>query len=417
MTNNYYFKLSCCSIILLFLTSLASAKTFYSIVSGNWSDKSSWSEISWNGAEASTFPLGKDTIFIGENHNIILNRNIDLFDGGILIIDKGSLEFSSGTLTANSDKGSYVQVGEFGALLNAGQQTGWVIGELRLFVGDGTVKRDLFFDVGTLMLYTPCGISFYSGTDAVAGYISMELIYGVHSKVKKPVSIDMNRLIGPKYWRLMQPEGSTFVRGNRNFDIQLLANSENEVVYVDSYVCCEIGFVRSWTNVFDWQPLWSDTYKSFFPEISCEDSRTKIRPIPNFTYFGSYNYEKSLVTLGVYSVSDTIPFGSTEKIGNSVLLGDFIAGNENLSVASVEDFNKGNPLQYSYTAEDMITFVTENEQINSISIFNTFGDVINLDKNSIKFNQNYINLDISSLPSGVYFLKTDNTITKFIVIR
>jgi hypothetical protein len=417
MKNNYIIKISTCFIFLLVLNTYSSAKTFYSIKDGNWSDKSSWSEIWWNGEEASTSPTYNDTIKIGSGKTILLDKNVDLFNGGILIIDYGRLEFYSGILTAHSDKGSYVQVGEFGALMNAGQQTGWIIGELRLFVGDGTVKRDLFFEVGSLFLYCPFGMSFSTGTDAIAGYISMELISGSHQEVKTPVSVDMKHIIGPKFWRLMQPEGSTFVRGNRNFDIKLFAHPQEDVGYVDSYVCCEIGFVRSWTNVFDWQALWPDTTGSIQSGISCEDTRAVIRPLPNFTYFGSYDSEKSLVTLGVRNISDTIPFGSTEKVGNSILLGDFIAGNENQIVASVEDINQENSLNYSYSSNDIITFVINNESINSISIYNTFGDEISFDNSTIKISNTSLSLDVSSLPSGVYFLKTENTLTKFMVNR
>lgn len=417
MIENYFVRLASYFIVLLALTSFAFGKSFYSINSGVWSDKANWSEIGYTGAEASSFPFGKDTIYIGDDHTITLDRNLDLFDGGILIIDYGHLEFYSGTLTTYSNKGSYVQIGEFGGLLNAGNHAGWIIGELRLYVGDGTAKRDLFFEVGTLMIYSPFGISFSKGTEAVAGYISLELISGVQHEIQTPISLDMSRLIGPKFWRLMQPEGSAFVRGHRNFDIKLLANSENELAYVDSWACCEMGFLRSWTNNFDWQALWPDTTGSIQSGMGCEDSRALIRPIPNFAYFGSDNYEKSLVTLGVLNISDTIPFGSTEKIGNNVLLGDFIAGNENLLAASVNIDDQSKTKITPISSNGIVTFDITNTDVNSISIYNSSGESIAIDRNLIKMSENHLSFDVNSLPNGVYFLKTDNSTIKFIVIR
>jgi hypothetical protein len=214
----------------------------------------------------------------------------------------------------------------------------------------------------------------------------------------------------------MLPEGSSFIRGNRNIDIKLLANKDNDLAYVDSWACSEIGFLRGWTNNFDWQALWPDDSKGFVNGISCEDTRTKIRPIPNFTYFGSEDDEKSLVTIGVSSIPQSIPLGSTEKIDNNILLGDFIAGNENQLVASVEDKHQENPMHY-FTTNGIITFVIENQQVNSISIYNSFGEEIGLDKNLTQINHISIIFNVNSLPSSVYFLKTDNSITKFIVIH
>jgi hypothetical protein len=417
MIKSYFTKLSYYFITLFLITSFANAKTFYSIKDGNWSDKSNWSEISWNGVEASSFPLGKDTIYIGDNHTITLDRYIDLFDGGILIIDYGHLEFNSGaTLTAHSNKGSYVQVGEFGGILNAGQQTGWVIGELRLFVGDGTAKRDLLFEVGTLDLYSPFGISFSTGTDAIAGYISMELISGSQLEIKTPVSVDMEHLIGPKYWRLMQPEGSTFVRGDRNLDIKLLAHSEYDAVYVDSWACSEVGFLRSWTNNFDWQALWPNTTQSIDSDLGCDDTRAKTRPYPNFAYFGSID-NSSHFTIGVSNIPNSIALGSTEKIGNSILLGDFIAGDENQLVASVEDNNPEKSIPSPIYSNGVVTFSIPNDQFNSITIYNSFGETCKIDKSSIKVNETSLRLETNSLPSGVYFLKTDYMVQKFIVVR
>ncbi|MGB9913846.1 MAG: hypothetical protein ACPLRO_10820, partial [Candidatus Kapaibacteriota bacterium] len=141
------------------------------------------------------------------------------------ILITNQLTFStSGTnksiIEAQSWKGAYVQIANGASVLNASISRGWIYGDLRKWIPAGDAPA-ITFEVGDSLRYSPFMIDFRSGTNnGTAGYLSVEVFPGVHPYMDLTYNppVAPNRLIGPKWWRLKQPQGSTFQRGNRNFD-------------------------------------------------------------------------------------------------------------------------------------------------------------------------------------------------------
>jgi hypothetical protein len=275
------------------------------------------------------------------------------------ILITNQLTFStSGTnksiIEAQSWKGAYVQIANGASVLNASISRGWIYGDLRKWIPAGDAPA-ITFEVGDSLRYSPFMIDFRSGTNnGTAGYLSVEVFPGVHPYMDLTYNppVAPNRLIGPKWWRLKQPQGSTFQRGNRNFDPRAYFQSPGDDANVDYWGCVDLTYCRKWTGGVQWQALYPNSTNSNDGAYSCADTR-QAGLTPNFTYSGALS--GGLAYVNVANVNT--PFGSTEIISGDTLLGDFVSGNQN-SIArfytfySVRDGDWTDPSTWSTVSLD-----------------------------------------------------------------
>lgn len=296
-----------------------------------------------------TFNPGTTTItFSGSQQNLITNLASDSLTFYNLTVAKNSgtgnvllsnntkiailnnLTFSTtGTnkalIEAKSSNGCFVHMGASATVSNASNSRGWVFGEMRKNIPAGDAPA-VTFEVGDSLRYSPYKLNFRSGTGSVAGYLAVEVIPGVHPYMDMTYNppVAPTRLIGPKWWRLKKPQGSTFRRGNRNFDVRAYFVVPGDDANVDYWGCVDLTYIRRWTDSVIWQPLYPNSTLSNDGSYGCGDTRQSGLS-PSFTYSGALS--SGLAYVQVAKVNTLLGF--SELISGDTLLGDFVAGNQN----------------------------------------------------------------------------------------
>lgn len=205
---------------------------------------------------------------------------------------------------------------------------GHVNGELIKNIAAGDAPS-VTFEVGDTLYYSPFYLDMRAGTGSTAGFLSMNVVPGDYPYMGDSPITPTNPPVYPgrlvhRYWRLTKPSWSTFVRGNRNFDIRSEYRDPEDWEALDSYQCADFAFNKDFDdinrNLTAWESIWPQN-----PGI-CSDTRDVSRT-PNFANtFGAG-------TAGnVFTDVDNIskPWGTTKTLpNNSLLLGDFVLGNQN----------------------------------------------------------------------------------------
>lgn len=269
-----------------------------------------------------------------EFYNLTIAKNIGTGDvvlsNNTIISIINNLTFSnSGTnkalLTARNT-GTYVIMGTSSTVSNANNSRGWVNGELRKYIPSGDAPA-ITFEIGDSLKYSPFYLDFASGTnDGSAGYLAAKVFSGTHPYMDLAYNppVAPSRLIGPKWWRLTLPQGSTFQRGTRNVTIRAYFIVPGDDAYVDYWGCVDLTYCRRWTDSVIWQPLYPVSTLSNDGTVGCGDTRQS-GLIPSFSYSGALS--SGLAYVQVANVNTA--FGWSEYIGGDLLLGDFVSGNQN----------------------------------------------------------------------------------------
>ncbi len=287
-------------------------------------------------------------------NNLTLNKtdgtgNVLLWDNTVLQIG-GTLDFTAtatnkSTINARTRTGAYV-ISTSGTVNNASNTRGWVNGELRKNVAIN--QSTTIWEVGDFVRYSPFQLAFNSN-GGTAGYVGLKVEDGRHPYllVEEFHSIYPFRLIGPKYWRMTRPQGSTFAQGGRTFSPRAYFVVPGDEGAVDYWGCIEMSYLRKWTGGIDWQPMYAANGASNDGATFCTDTRD-LSKSPRFTYTGAL--AGGLAYCNAATVNTL--FGSSEMIGNDLLLGDFICGQQDslkqfYSFYSVRDGNWSDPTTWS----------------------------------------------------------------------
>ncbi len=250
---------------------------------------------------------------LGTNSNISVN---------------GSLTFSVGnnaTLDARNNTNAYVSIA--GSVSRLG--LGHVDGELRKNIPTGS--QTILFEVGEGTNYTPYTIAL-AGSGGVAGMVSLINKPGRHPQLILASSpIDPSRYI-PRFWRLVRPAASAFDRGNRTATVTLQLVAPDDAGLVDAVACCDMSFYRGATE--EWQPLYPNSVGSnYTAPFSCGDSRLTL---------GSIDYDGSANSVIANSIPSGFTFGTSATLSSGgLLLGDFVAGNQN-SITITSFYSRAN---------------------------------------------------------------------------
>ena len=288
--------------------------------------------------------IGTGNVVLASNTKIQITNNLTFSTSGT---NKALIE-------AQSWKGAYVQMGSSATVSNASNSRGWVFGELRKNIPSGDAPA-VTFEVGDSLRYSPFVLDFRSGTDnGTAGYLAVEVKPGVHPYMDMAYNppVAPTRLIGPKWWRVKKPQGSTFRRGTRNFDPRAYFVVPGDDANVDYWGCVDLTYIRRWTGSVDWQPLYPNSTNSNDGSFGCQDTRQS-GLTPSFTYSGAL--AGGLAYVNVANVNTS--FGSTEILSGDTLLGDFVAGNQNTiarfyTFYSVRDGDWTDPATWSTVSLD-----------------------------------------------------------------
>ncbi len=260
-------------------------------------------------------PANSGNVVLAQNTVISVSNNLTFSTSGT----------NKSLIDARTYSGAYVQIESGGTISNASQARGWIDGELRMYIPSGDAPA-ITFAIGDSVTYSPFMIDFASGTGSQAGFLAATVFPGVHPYMDNSYNppVAPSRLIGPKWWRLTKPQGSTFQRGTRNFSPRAYFKVPGDDAYVDYWGCVDLTYCRKWTGGVQWQPLYPNSTLSNDGTVGCSDTRgTGLTP--SFTYSGALSGGLAYVNVANVNTS----FGSTEVIGNDTLLGDFVSGNQN----------------------------------------------------------------------------------------
>lgn len=401
-----FFFLSCFYLIAQYATF---AEKFFAIKSGAWEDVTVWSNESETGSGVNSLPSERDTVIILHSREINVNSNKQFAQNGMLIVaENGALTFSNGAKAIITLKdNAYAMLYDDGKLQNASQENGWINGNLLKYIEDGSMNQIINYEIGDDTYYSPFKISFYQGQSANEGFLAAQVFKGAHPKINSCSSIEHNRVIGPKWWRLTKPANSEFSRGNRIIDVELGFN-ELDAKYVDSWHCVDMAFCKDLSDNSVWQALFARNISANNNNGSCSDTRQNPPLSPNFIYTSQNMIEKKYANVTVNQLFDSEEFGSYILPNNDVLLADFIAGNQS-GVLMVEELNKSCMPIYPNPASQIITIETKNYE--QIKVINCVGVVIDrFIPQELKFD-----LNISNYPKGAYFIHTNNRAYKFVV--
>ncbi len=250
------------------------------------------------------------------------------------------------------------------------QGGGWVNGQVRKNIASGDAPNTVF-EVGDEFYYSPLELDFATGTGSVAGYLAAVPIDGFHPKLyKTPQSlypVNPNRVI-TVYWRLIKPNNSTFIRGNRNYNVTVRFPHPQYTTLLDCVGCADLTYYRGGDSLQWWQTMArNSTYDNSGTENVCSDTRIPPQPTPNFNYNGSTctspNVPTSYIT--VIGLTPTQTFGNTETYANGdTLLADYVAGNRNsikfYNFYSIKDGDWTDPTTWSTVSYNS----TVNEALN-----------------------------------------------------
>ncbi|MCX7909084.1 MAG: GEVED domain-containing protein [Ignavibacteria bacterium] len=288
--------------------------------------------------------IGTGDIVLSTNTVIQINNNLTFDNTGT----------NKSLINARTYSGAYVIMGANATVSNASNTRGWVNGELRKNIPSGDAPP-VMFEIGDSLRYSPFYLDFASGTNnGTAGYLAARVIPGTHPYMDLTYNppVAPSRLIGPKWWRLTQPQGSTFQRGNRNVTIRAYFIVPGDDAYVDYWGCVDLTYCRRWTDSVIWQPLYPNSTLSNDGMYGCNDTR-QTGLTPSFSYSGVL--ASGLAYVQVANVNT--PFGWTQYIGNDLLLGDFVSGNQNTiarfyNFYSIKDGDWTDPTTWSTVSLD-----------------------------------------------------------------
>lgn len=288
--------------------------------------------------------IGTGDVVLTQNSTIQINNNLTFSNSGT----------NKSLLTARNS-GTYVVMGTSATVSNASNTRGWVNGELRKNIPSGDAPA-ITFEIGDSLRYSPFYLDFASGSNnGTAGYLAAKVFPETHPYMDLAYNppVAPSRLIGPKWWRLTLPQGSTFQRGNRNVTIRAYFIVPGDDAYVDYWGCVDLTYCRRWTDSVVWQPLWpNSTNSNDGIGGACSDTR-QTGLTPSFSYSGALS--SGLAYVQVANVNTA--FGWSEYVGNDLLLGDFVAGNQNTiarfyNFYSVRDGDWTDPATWSTVSLD-----------------------------------------------------------------
>lgn len=207
------------------------------------------------------------------------------------------------------------------------QGLGHVNGELIKNIPAGDAA-EVTFEVGDTLYYSPFYLDMRAGTGSTAGYLSMNAVPGDYPYMGDAIITSTNPPIYPgrivhRYWRLTKPAWSTFVRGNRNFDIRSEYRNSEDWEALDSYECADFAFNKHFGDTTNWESIWPSNAGI------CSDTRDVSRT-PNFS--NTAGVVGGTGNARVYTDVNNItkPWGTTKTLTDgSLLLGDFVLGNQN----------------------------------------------------------------------------------------
>ena len=247
-----------------------------------------------------------------------------------------------------------------GSISGAGLTTGYVNGELRMYIDAGDAD-EIKYELGTDLAYSPFILDMLSAGDSgggatdngAGGYVGGIAYPGFHPALISDVSPPIAPGFAvPRYWRVSKSLSSTFEQGDRNFVQEIYYRDDEDLTYLDTWRCTDMSFVTDWelsgTPSASWWTM--NAVSCGFNDLnsggggSCRD--TKLcdyeNPTPWYRYYGESSGGLAFTRAGkngnnVLTNWQTSPqsyginysFGSSTVTSNDILLGDFVVGWQN----------------------------------------------------------------------------------------
>jgi len=270
--------------------------------------------------------------------NTVLDNNTIIHINNQLNFTNTNRSIIDAITKSNQTTPNYVRMGTTATVtgaqqFNTSQAGGWIYGRLHKNIPADDAPN-VVFEIGDDSYYTPLEIDFRSGTGSAAGYLMAQPEYGFHPKLyNTPQSlypINPNRVILSR-WKLVKPNGSTFVRGTRNFDPTVRFPHPQYTTLLDCVGCADLTYYRGGDSLQWWQTMArNSTYDNSGTQNFCGDTRISPHPTPNFNYNGSTCTSPNQPTSWIRVLDLNTNFGTDEIYANGdTLLAEFVAGNRN----------------------------------------------------------------------------------------
>jgi hypothetical protein len=275
---------------------------------------------------------GDSTQYINDEDTdslVIYSVRVDKPSGNIILEDNSPLNIVDQLRFPGSNEGIIYarKTGNFvlveGNVIRTGN--GHINGPLIKNIPAGDASN-ITFEVGDTLYYSPFYLDMRSGTGSTAGYLSLDVKPEDYPYMNGSIITEDYPPIYPgrivhRYWRLSKPSWSSFVRGNRNFDIRGEYRDSEDWEQLDDYSCADFAFNKTFGDTVLWESVWPDNGGI------CTDTRDMSRT-PSFNNTSGSGSESYLVYTDVEDI--TKPWGSTKTLDNgNLLLGDFVLGNQN----------------------------------------------------------------------------------------
>jgi hypothetical protein len=329
-------------------------------------------------------------VILAEDSPIIVG-----FSNGQLTFDASNQGLLNARAFDDDVTRNYVRLEDGGSISGAGLTTGYINGELRMYLDAGDAAETKY-EIGTDLAYSPFSLDILSAAQSgggatdngVGGYVGGIAYPGFHPALISDVSPPIAPGYAvPRYWRLSHSSSSTFDLGDRHYVQEIYYRDDEDLGYLDTWQCTDMAMVTDWdlsgTPSANWWTM--NAVSCGYNDLNsgggqnCRD--TKLcdyeNPTPWYRYYGDSNNGLAFTRAGEngsnnrsnWNGSNGIDysFGVTSLADGSTLLGDFVVGWQNnadfelftfYSIVDGGDWtdpNSWSTVSYSSTVNEAVT--------------------------------------------------------------